>query len=503
MLIELYQLARNLPVRPEPVHKDLDVPGLGGSTNLKVLLNEQGEIVRLETLLDQDIPGLWTLKRYNFKFFPAVRPSNPPIRLDPHDPFWDSQNHPSAQGLLHLLDAQLGSLWDVDLSAVRDEQAFRILKWHYPEDPNELATLQTFAQAFIRFTQNPAAVSRSLVDSGRRELVCADQELVRGLFALLLGKRQKPKNKPPSVEYRAQLFFDVSLSSTTIYHPRMKRLVAECLIASDATEAAGSSDPGEGICAFEQIVTTLLAEPFPEWRAAKGITKNVAPFAKFSEATCNHRYRRADSDGFPIGANTARRLVAAIRWLTSEQMFGKTWRSIRNGKLDRKQGRIVEREDVLIAYPSFDAKDLALVRLFSSEYADEPESDDDDRLHHFASAAQPVLTALREKVEADRIHHWVQLLLIRQVSKGQAQLAFSATPTINEFASAVEAWKASEANLPPALKVPLPSSRERWNGEVRPSSAVSGGSLPAAHAPLDSRRDGKQSCPGPTRRYDL
>lgn len=62
---------------------------------------------------------------------------------------------------------------------------------------------------------------------------------------------------------------------------------------------------------------------------------------------------------------TARELVAAINCVTSDQMVGKTWRSIRSGKLERKQGRIVEREDVLVAYPSFDAKDLALVRLFS------------------------------------------------------------------------------------------------------------------------------------------
>jgi hypothetical protein len=84
MLIELFQLARNLDgqgIRTGLVHKDFGKPGLSTLPTLKAVLNENGEVVHLQPISNDEAQGLWTLQSGNFKFFPAVRLTMSPVQV--------------------------------------------------------------------------------------------------------------------------------------------------------------------------------------------------------------------------------------------------------------------------------------------------------------------------------------------------------------------------------------------------------------------------------------
>jgi len=110
----------------------------------------------------------------------------------------------------------------------------------------------------------------------------------------------------------------------------------------------------------------------------------------------------------------------------------------------------------LIAYPSFSADELSVVNLVSGQ-RDELDEDNGSALKRFADAAQPVIRTIDARIAESDVVDYLTLLLIRQISPGQIQLAYSAMPTIHEFGSAIRAWEMSEKNLPSDICVPLPS----------------------------------------------
>lgn len=86
MLAELYHIAKNLSHQGQEkrlVHADFGEPGLSTNVNLRLLLSDEGTIVRLDPLQAEDAVSLWTLKKHNFKFFPAVRMPNPLLHTIP------------------------------------------------------------------------------------------------------------------------------------------------------------------------------------------------------------------------------------------------------------------------------------------------------------------------------------------------------------------------------------------------------------------------------------
>ena len=200
-----------------------------------------------------------------------------------------------------------------------------------------------------------------------------------------------------------------------------------------------------GMCAFTGLNAEPLTTPFPDWSARPVINKPLSPFSKFSDAACNFRYQRADSNAFPIGVETARTLVAALKAITDKPQ-GFNWRALRNGKFDKQR----ERQDVLIAYPTMLMEELPLVNLFAKT-----EETQDEGTKEFQDQARPLIEAFSRVVPSDQVPDYIIIFLIRQISSGQIQLAYSASPSRTEFVSAVDAWSESANNLPPNLRVPF------------------------------------------------
>lgn len=477
MLSELYHIAKNLSHQGQEkrlVHADFGKPGLSTNANLRLLLNEEGRIVQLEALQAAEAISLWTLKKGNFKFFPAVRMSKPLIDVPTDDPVWKTLKKPAGEALRLLLSNWKEKVPPINLSSER-EQATRMMKWEH-DDKDAVGRIQAFAGQFLELTKDPKVFAFTLATALEAALISAtDENMFKPLQALLCGVLKEPKNKPPEVEIKVQIIFDYLPKheiAGCLYNARTPQVVLECLNA----EKAGTFKKGKGHevavrardCAFDGGPMALLDGPYPDWSAQPVFGKAFKPFSKFSDAPCNYRYHVADSDGFTIGSDTAKELVAAGCTITSPQLRNKTWRSLRNGKFDVRNGKKSETRDVLIAYPSFDWKELVPVSIFGrpdSETKSSNELDDEDgntpsASEVFTQVAETFVNALTSVVSTSDLDcKYIRLLVLRAISPGQVQLAYSATPTCGHFSAAVKYWAASEKNLPPRLTVPLPSKK--------------------------------------------
>lgn len=476
MLSELYHIAKNLNHQGQEiclVHADFGDPGLSTNVNLRLLLSEDGKIVRLEALQAADAVSLWTLKKGNFKFFPAVRMPNPLVDLPTDDAAWKVLKKPTVEELQSLLSSWKEKIQSVNLTSER-EQASRIMKWEHDEEET-VGRLKAFAEQFLELTKDPEVFASTLANAFEAALIgTTDEKLFKPLQALFFGVLKEPKNKPPQVEFKVQIIFDYVPNRQVagcLYNPRARQVVLECLNAekTDARKTGKTSELGlPTICAFEGRPMSLLEGPYPDWSAQPVIGKAFKPFSKFSDAPCNYRYHVADSGGFAIGSDTAKELVAAGCTITSPESRNRTWRSLRNGKFDMRNGKKIETRDVLIAYPTFDWKELVPVSIFGRPDSEKKASEelDDDEVNTpaasqvFTQVAETFVNALTSVVsQFDLERKYIRLLVLRAISPGQVQLAYSATPTCGHFTAAVQHWAASEKNLPPRLTVPLPSKK--------------------------------------------
>ena len=477
MLSELYHIAKNLNQQGQEiglVHTDCDKPGISTNLNLRLLLSDDGKIIRLDALQATDAVSLWTLKKGNFKFFPAVRMPNPLLDVSGNDPAWMALKKPTSAALRSLLSSWKDKVQPVNVPSER-EQATRMMMWKH-NDQEAVGRIQAFAGQFLELTKDAKVFASALANALEATLIgTTDEKQIKPLQALLCGMLKEPKNKPPEVDFKVQVIFDYLPKHAVtgcLYNTRTRRVVLECLNAEDATsprKAKKSEKNTSGVdCAFEGRSMALLDGPYPDWSAQPVIGKAFKPFSKFSDAPCNYRYHVADSDGFAIGSDTAKELVAAGCTITSPESRNKTWRSLRNGKFDMRNGKKIETKDVLIAYPSFDWKELVPVSIFGrpdSEKKSTEESDDDEAAipapsQVFSQVAETFVNALTSVVsKSDLERKYIRLLVLRAISPGQVQLAYSATPTCGHFAAAVQHWVASEKNLPPTLTIPLPSKK--------------------------------------------
>jgi len=473
MLSELYHIAKNLSHQGQEkrqVHADFGEPGLSGHLNLRLLLSEDGKIVRLEALQSTDAVSLWILKKGNFNYFPAVRMPNPLFEVSADDPEWKALKKPTAETLRSLLSSRKDKIQSINLPSER-EQATRMIKWKHA-DQKAVSRIQDFAGRFLELTKDAKDFASKLSTALETALTSTtDEKSLKPLQALLCGILKEPKSKPPEVEFKVQVIFDYLPKHEVagcLYNQSAKRWVLECLNAekANAPKKGKEHEVNEAArdCSFEGRSMTLLDGPYPDWSAQPVIGKAFKPFSKFSDAPCNYRYHMADSDGFAIGSDTAKELVAAGCTITSLESRNKTWRSLRNGKFDMRNGKKIETRDVLIAYPSFDWNELVPVSIFGRPDNGKKSSEESDDA--VAPAASQVFTQVAETFvnamtrvvsNSDLERKYIRLIVLRAISPGQVQLAYSATPTCGHFATAIQHWVASEKNLPPRLTVPVPS----------------------------------------------
>lgn len=452
MLIELLTLAKNLKaqgVEAGLVHRDFFRPGTSSHTTLRAVLDEEGRLVRLLPIARED-QELWTLRKGNFKYFPSVRSSKkwsaPPICWDMDDERWeDLEKTLGTEELRNLFLTCEGELQGIDLSDLEDQVA-RLDKWVLLNRSEVVERLACFAIAFRRFASNPRNAAQEVFHVALQALdtQCSDS-LRTQLTTLLFGQRKKRKSQESTREYPIQLCFDISLRNDpafSLYTPKVRNVVLQCL---QSEQPQGDRRTADTRCALTGKSAPLLSGPFPSWSVPPVISKPLNVYSKFSEAACNFRYHRADSDAFPIAEDAANQVVAALKAIT-DLPPGVNWRPLYSGKFEKRK----ETRDVLVVFPTIPIQDLRIADIFGP-------TDSEDGRKQFQDEARPVCEAFAKVSQQDAVAPYLVILLVRQISPGQIQLAYSAMPSIGDFSEAIASWNASGNNLPPGLRIPLPS----------------------------------------------
>ena len=452
MLIELFQIARNLAgqgIKTGLVHKDLGIPGLTTLPTLKVVLNEDGVVVRILPITKDEEPGLWTLQSGNFKFFPAVRLKLIPALSVPAELL--EKKSANLQDVITLLElSKQSSARKIDSEMVdgANKNRQRIRDWQSNDEGEVLAQIKMFSTAFDSFCESPEAAVLNLLKGVENSLKLPQDEKTLATFAnLLVGKCFAGKRKEG--EDRIQLCFDFKSRNDlafTLYSSRVRQVVLECL-GGEKIQPKKVKDLGSAtrVCALTGQPIETAVTLFSKWNASGVVHTALPPFSKNKDAPCNFRYHRGGNDSFVIEQEAATKLVAGLKSITDKPQ-GSNWRALRNGKFSGKN----EQKDVLIAYPTMFFEDLPLVNLFANTHELQ-----EDGTKEFQDLSRSVIEDFSKIAPSTKIPDYIVILLIREISSGQVQLAYSASPGRTEFIEAIEAWNKSASNLPVNLRVPL------------------------------------------------
>jgi hypothetical protein len=486
MLAELYTLKQSLDAAGQGIsltHSNfLSPPGHSSLKTLIAKIDAEGNLTDLRLPLEGEIPGLWTLRNGNFKYFPAVRPKAPIFELSPDDSRRESliaksnAKCPDPTSWLtavnELEDGIANQLSVQDFTDLFTDQGRRILGWK--DDSSDLPKLKEFVLAFQKLSNDPAKTGALLLNAIK--LHCSNnptKELLATFALLLVGQKKEQKNKPPKVDSGVQIifdFYDPLVAAFTLHSREVHQTVLRCLTRESGLNDSGAT--GETVlCAFNSLSTQILVKPFGGFAIRPVINKEQAPYSKKGRSQgvpCNDRYHRAEADGFPIGEDLSRSLVGAMKGVTGPADQDKTWRTLRSGKVEDKNGKKKESYDILVAFPNFGLGDgLAPVAPFGKLFSTGGDVDEEEltpaeletrskarRKSAFTQAVEPVCLAFQEKLSRFPDGS-LMLLLIRQISPGQIQLAYGNRITISHFVNAIRRWQDTEGNFPPSLRIPI------------------------------------------------
>ncbi|MDD5200353.1 MAG: hypothetical protein PHC88_11195 [Terrimicrobiaceae bacterium] len=480
MLAELYNLAKNLRktgAAPSPQHRDIDDVTFNGWNNIRVTINHKAEIVRISAITAADRVAIWTMGKGQKRYLPAARTSVPLILLPPASPLWAQIEKPTAVLLATILADHRASVIAPSMELQR-QVASRLQALSHAGDSAGWRIVEGFATAFLTLTSDSSRFRDSLLVAVENALgQPEDRQLFEALRSLITGKMVVKKGKR-TLEVAAQMVFDYTPENEIVgalHTFRIKRLVTESLLNAEASPRGKDADkPGIVECAFEQKPLKLLDGPFAPWVVRKQFT-SFQPYAKDKDTPCFFRYGRVGSNGFPIGQAVAQQISEAACEITNESSFGKTWRSMRNGRFKRNsKGRPQKEKDLLVIYPSFPSEDLRHVDLLCRPNPVDESEDDQDIVasnQTFRQVSEAYCSALSQLVPEDqRNKHYMRILLLRRVNRGSVQLVCERTPSCAELNSAIKNWCLSDSNLPRRLEVPLPSKNaERGFGWLAPN----------------------------------
>ncbi|MDM7999336.1 MAG: hypothetical protein QUS33_04880 [Dehalococcoidia bacterium] len=273
---------------------------------------------------------------------------------------------------------------------------------------------------------------------------------------------------PPDAQGRVreatvQLAFDIEngeaedsrLYSTTI-RDRLIQVLPQAQDRKSQTRS-GSKLPDARLDAFTGEAEEIEDKTFPKVDLPVPSGKDRAgafgrrrfPLASmFSEARCNTRYGLTDALVFPLAKTRATKLKEALEEVTSDSRHEKTWQHVASGRFDLQGGRKIEKPDLLIAYveekPMLDAKTAGYFGQGPSVVEDKFEVDS-------AALCEAFRGVLREKPQAK-----LNLFLIREVSKGQAQVVLAESPAVKDVLEAAERWQQAVRENIPNVTIYLP-----------------------------------------------
>ena len=243
MLNETYLLRQALgraQVEIPRQHPRVKTPGSSAGPCLRVRLDQEGGVTAIETMTEEERPGLWTVMEGNHNSFPVVRASKPLCDISTEREIWKKlgfdaegkrKKKPSEPTRISALTDTLGNhckictqqepLW----RRLRDkaDELLRHVKGSDPEDE----TLREFVRRFRKAGNNLHTLFRKISECALTSVKSARLDDLDTVETLLVGKGPpKDGGKPPTM--LVQLAFDLASSpdfSRRLYSQEIKERV--------------------------------------------------------------------------------------------------------------------------------------------------------------------------------------------------------------------------------------------------------------------------------------
>jgi hypothetical protein len=155
-----------------------------------------------------------------------------------------------------------------------------------------------------------------------------------------------------------------------------------------------------------------------------------------------------DACVFPLAQTRAIHLKEALEGITADGRREKTWQHVASGRFDTQSGRKIAKPDLLVAYveeePMLDAK--------TAGFFGQGQSISEAKFEVDAAA---VCEALRG-VEREKPRSKLSLFLLREASKGQAQVVLAEALAVKEVLDAAERWQRAVLDNVPHVAMHLP-----------------------------------------------
>lgn len=486
MLNEAWRLWKALErcgLNPKPKHKRVHTPGRSVPC-LRVRLSRGGKVASIEEVSQDDWPG-WTIMEGNKNSFPVVRVAGPLIEAPFGDKVWREMNYspagkrqplPSSNHRLNALDDILHrigieshlrrtkKLWK-RLRNIKAAELLAVSK----EGGTGLKVVEALAERFFIAACYPDKILWDVAEISIRSLKGGQLSSLDTVQQLLIGTGLPGRDgkRPGSV---VQLAFDVELSDlypTKLYSEAVKTCLIERLPHDQSFRGPRISGTdgltGEtGEIEVKNFATVEL--PVAVFRKKiGGVPRKSFPLTSmFREAQCNKRYGMTDAKVFPMLKGRDVKLKEALEYITADDLQKKTWQHVASGHFENGKGIIkkIEKPDLLIAYveekPNLDAK--------TAGYFGAGPGVCETQFKVEASVVCDALNGLVRSHPKSCLH----LFLIRNVSKGQAQVVLSSTPTVKEVLSSAKIWQSAAEENVPKVRLMLPSEKGKALEEGRP-----------------------------------
>jgi hypothetical protein len=440
---------------------------------LRVRLDSEGQITRIEAVAQQELPSLWTIMEGNQNSFPVVRIKEPLVEAPRDNAIWSQlgfdgqgkrKKSPDTKRRLSVL-AQ--AVKDADLRySKKCEAVWKRLQGKADEllavtnDATKHKVLAEFARRFQKATNEPKTLLKNVAICVFKNAQQARLDSLDAVETLIVGKGP-PDEHGKLQQMTIQLAFDLDNEHTfsqRLYSLQMQEQVKHILPAEHGIN--GNPRHPAPACAFTGESQSLQVTPFPKVKLPV-LNKDFPLVSMFSEAGCNERYGLTDAMIVPVSQAVARRMQDALTDIVETKRKGKTWRAVANGKFETKNGRKKERFDLLVVYvdgkPDIDAH---IADLFGTDKRQQEKQ--------FEVDSHTVCKAL-DGIEREQPGSKLNLFLLRKASEGQAHVVVADSLCVKDILDAARWWQQAAANLP-EITLPLPGEKGEKTTQGKPST---------------------------------
>ncbi len=439
MLNELYQLSESLNhcgLQVEKAHPWIEDKIKKGK-GIRVVLNKNSTISNIEYLDPERVSNLWKISSDNQNNFPIINLTGPLFKVSITDDLILLLNGKADKEKQFkilkkaIVSAKFSPSDKIFKSFIRSLVEFPKKLMIESEEPDnkfsafeELILICSAFSVKEKVSEFLKSLSQILLDS-YTDGKFTDISII---ISLLCGKWDERKKE--ITETSNTIFFDIKYGNKDnryeISSSELRHYYNRYLLQRDE-----ANNKNNNISSIQCILTGRTGK-----QAIKMPDPNLPVLGPTylmsmnSDAPCNIRYNKTDSNVFPITEETKNKLNDAIIFITKNERKYKTWVQVPSGEKGKS--------DLLVVYLEKMPEDsFGITKILG------PGSESGDFEAIASSACETLKLKLPEKRDS-----FIRILLIRSVSKGQKAIRFSDMVTVDNLYEAVEKWIEYSRNIP-------------------------------------------------------